>query len=364
MTAGRLELVAEVLEQARRDGVAPALAAEVRAEGRVVHASLHGDAQLVPERRPAGPATLFDVASLTKVMATTSLAALLADAGALDLDAPARRWLPELPPDKAALTARLLLAHASGLPAWRPLHAAAAGARDVLAAAAATPLEAPPGARAVYSDLGFILLGALVERCGGAPLDEAFEARVARPLGLASTFFLRAGSTAARERCARHDFAAARRTPARGVIAGAVDDDNAFAMGGVAGHAGLFSSAADVAALGQAWLDALGGRSRWLSAAAAARFAARDPTPGSERALGWDTPSREGSSLGGRLGRGPRGALGHLGFTGCSLWLDRDRELVCALLTNHVHPAGPDRPRLKALRARFHDAVAAGLGIG
>ncbi|HEX7489490.1 MAG TPA: serine hydrolase, partial [Anaeromyxobacteraceae bacterium] len=148
-----------------------------------------------------------------------------------------------------------------------------------------------------------------------------------------------------------------------GVLVGEVDDDNAFAMGGVAGHAGLFSSAAEVAALGQAWLDALAGRTRWLSAATAARFATRDATPGSERALGWDTPSAQGTSLGTRLGRGPRGAVGHLGFTGCSLWLDLDRELTCALLTNHVHPDGPDKPRLKDFRARFHDAVAVEVGV-
>jgi serine-type D-Ala-D-Ala carboxypeptidase len=184
---------------------------------------------------------------------------------------------------------------------------------------------------------------------------------VARPLGLATTFFLREGSAATAERRARHGFAATRRTPARGVIVGAVDDDNAFAMGGVGGHAGLFSTAEEVAALGQAWLDALAGRSRWLSAAIAARFAAREP--GSERALGWDTPSQEGSSLGDRLGRGPRGAIGHLGFTGCSLWLDLDHGVACGLLTNHVHPDGPDKVRLKAFRARFHDTVAEALGI-
>jgi CubicO group peptidase (beta-lactamase class C family) len=140
-----------------------------------------------------------------------------------------------------------------------------------------------------------------------------------------------------------------------------VDDDNAFAMGGVAGHAGLFSTARDVARLGQAWLDALAGRGRWLGRATAERFAARDGTPGSGRALAWDTPS-PGGSLGARLGRGPLGAVGHLGFTGVSLWIDRDRELSCALLTNHVHPAGSDRARINAFRARFHDAVAEALG--
>ncbi|HET9552599.1 MAG TPA: serine hydrolase, partial [Anaeromyxobacteraceae bacterium] len=144
-----------------------------------------------------------------------------------------------------------------------------------------------------------------------------------------------------------------------------VDDDNAFAMGGIAGHAGLFSTAADVGALGQAWLDALAGRSAWLPSEVAARFAAPDATHGSSRALAWDTPERAGPSTAGtRLGRGPKGAIGHLGFTGCSLWLDRDAGLAMALLTNHVDPSGAnDRPRILALRRAFHDAVAGAVGV-
>jgi CubicO group peptidase (beta-lactamase class C family) len=144
---------------------------------------------------------------------------------------------------------------------------------------------------------------------------------------------------------------------------GAVNDDNAWAMGGAAGHAGLFSTALDVAALGQAWLDALRGRRSIVPADAAAAFARRDPTPGSTRALGWDTPSAQGSSLGTRLGRGRRGAIGHLGFTGTSLWIDVDAEVVAALLTNRVHPTR-ENERIRAFRPRFHDAVADALGIG
>ncbi len=363
MTAPRLPQLTGLLDAAAREGVAPALAAEVRLRGAVVHRSHHGQAQRLPAARPLGADDLFDVASLTKVMATASLAALIVDAGALELDLPAARLLPELGPDHRGITLRHLLAHASGLPAWRPLHAAGRGSAALIAAAAATPLEAAPGTRALYSDLGFILVGAALERAVGAPLDALFAARISGPLALGDTFFVRQGDPVSATRRARHRFAAARATTERGVLVGEVDDDNAFAMGGVAGHAGLFSSASEVAALGQAWLDALAGRSRWLSAATAARFVARDSTPGTERALGWDTPSAQGSSLGTRLGRGRRGAVGHLGFTGCSLWLDLDRELACALLTNHVHPDGPDKPRLKALRVRFHDAVAAELGF-
>jgi CubicO group peptidase (beta-lactamase class C family) len=382
-----------MLEAGHREGIAPGLSAVILAGGEIVHASVHGDAQVEPARRPLRGADRFDLASLTKLF-VMSAAARLAERGALDIDASASRWLPVLGGAKAGVTVRHLLAHASGLPAWRPWHEAVArdplgrsaflppgerpgpealvpafrrGRELVEAALAAEPLEAPAGARAIYSDVGFVALGNLLERLVGAPLDRLVSEEVLEPLELGLTFFL-PGLDPPRAQVLRTGsaFVATRRAPARGgeVLCGAVDDDNAWALGGVAGHAGLFSTAEDVARFGQGWLDALAGRTRWLSAATAERFVARDATPGSERALGWDTPAREGSSFGARLGRGRLGAVGHLGFTGTSLWLDRDRELVCALLTNHVHPDGADRARMKAFRARFHDSVAEGLGIG
>jgi CubicO group peptidase (beta-lactamase class C family) len=141
-----------------------------------------------------------------------------------------------------------------------------------------------------------------------------------------------------------------------------VHDDNARALGGVAGHSGLFASAGDVAALGQAWLEAWARGSAFLPRDTARLFAARDAVPGSTRALAWDTPSPGGSAIGSRLGRGPAGAIGHLGFTGCSLWIDLDREVVCALLTSHCPRVG-EVEVIRAFRRRFHDAVAEALGI-
>jgi CubicO group peptidase (beta-lactamase class C family) len=365
--APTLAPVLSALEAGRREGIAPAIAAVVLAGRAVVHESAHGVTDVVPTPRPVGERALFDLASLTKVMATTSIAAVLADAGELDLDAPAARYLrtPALTGDeKSTITVRHLLAHASGWPAWRPFFSMVRGRDAIVASALAEPLEVPPGKRALYSDVGFIVLGAVLEELVGVSLDRLFDARVATPLRLVDTFYLpeRVPGPAVRRRRGR-DIVPTRVTLERGEILGEVDDDNAWAMGGVAGHAGLFGTARDAAALGQAWLDALAGRSRWLSAETAARFAARDATPGSERALGWDTPSRGGSSLGSRLGRGPRGAIGHLGFTGTSLWLDLDREIACALLTNHVHPDGPDKARIRDFRARFHDSVAEALGV-
>jgi CubicO group peptidase (beta-lactamase class C family) len=359
----RLGPVDAVLEEGRGEGIAPALAAVIRAGGRVVHQSEHGEA----DGAPLGPEHLFDVASLTKVMATGTLAARLAAEGALDLEARAARWLPGFCADKAGVTVRHLLAHASGLPAWRPLHLAA-GSRPgppgaaVEAALSAEPLEAPPGARALYSALGFVALGMLLERAGGAPLDALCDERVFGPLGLARTFFLpgRAPTLAARRR-AGHPFVPTVVRETGEERRAAVHDENARALGGVAGHAGLFSCAADAAALGQAWLEALAGRSPHLPREVARRFATRDGAPASTRALAWDTPSPEGSAIGSRLGRGPRGAIGHLGFTGCSLWLDLDREVVAALLTNHCPRVGEPGP-IRAFRRRFHDAVGAALG--
>jgi len=242
----------------------------------------------------------------------------------------------------------------------------------VRAALCAEPLEAPPGARARYSDPGFVALGLVLEAALGARLPALFAARVAAALGggplgfvdgLAPAAFAAAGQPAGPADVVV-GFAPGRLSAPRGrVVQGEVDDDTAWAMGGAAGHAGLFATADEVAAAGQAWLDALAGRSSPVPAAAARELARRDPTPGSTRALGWDTRSAEGSTLGATLGRGPRGALGHLGFTGCSLWLDLDAGLVAVLLTNHVHPGGARPEAIHRLRRAFHDAVAAGLGL-
>lgn len=388
-----LPAVSGVLERARAEGVAPALAAAVYAGGRLVHGSWHGEVP-VPGARALGRDDLFDVASLTKVMATTTLAAQRAAEGALDLDAPVAAALPGFDEaGKGAVTVRQLLAHASGLPAWRPFHALAAahsagraaflppGARPpfvslaepfaagkelVHEAVTAEPLEAPPGARAVYSDVGFLALGFLLEGLLGDLLSRAAARDVFGPLGLTSTAFvdgLDAG--AGHAALAGRAFAPTGWSEARrGISQGIVNDDNAWALGGGAGHAGVFSTAQEVAAFGQAWLTALAGGRSVVPVDAAREFVERDQvTPGSGRALGWDTPTGE-SSIGSRLGRGPRGAVGHLGYTGCSLWLDLDAEVAVSVLTNHVHPGGQaDRPRMLAFRRAVHDAVADGLGL-
>jgi CubicO group peptidase (beta-lactamase class C family) len=385
--------VAELLEAAIAEGIAPAIGAAILRGGEPIHASVHG-AVPSPDPRPLRCDDLFDVASLTKVMATTSVVVQLVAEGRLYPDAPAARWLPGL--ERAGLppiTLGHLLSHSSGLPGWRPLFeramadpiagraflppgrrpppteltaAFARGEALLKEAVQAEPLEAAPGARAVYSDLGFLALGWIAEAAGGDRLSRLASRRVFGPMGLRATGFVDGLDPPAAaafadgrtfvptERCAHR----------QEVNQGAVNDDNAWAVGGVAGHAGLFSTPAEVAAVGQAWLDALRG-GHGVIPREAVSFARRDRSiPGSTRALGWDTPSAEGSTIGSRLGRGRRGAIGHLGWTGCSLWIDLDQELVCALLTNHCHPGGSDRARLNPFRARFHDAVAEAVDIG
>ena len=390
---GVLPGAAAALEAGRAERVAPALAAMVLAGGSPVHASVHGEVE-TPAARPLRRDDLFDVASLTKVLATTTVAAELVADGRLELDRPVADLLPGFERGgKQAVTPRHLLAHASGLPAWRPYFKAVAadpagralflppgerppfaalsgpaarGRARVREAVLAEPLEAAPGARALYSDPGFIALGFLLEAAGGAPLAALADQLVFRPLGLGAILFLDAVDPD-RDRAEGRTFVSTGSCPHRHEVnQAAVNDDNAWAMGGVAGHAGLFSTVSEVAAIGQAWLEALSGGRSIVPADVARAFARRDrSTPGSDRALGWDTPSAAGSSLGTRLGRGPRGAIGHLGYTGTSLWIDLDAGVVCALLTNHTHPSGvADKARIRALRQRFHDAVAEGLGIG
>jgi serine-type D-Ala-D-Ala carboxypeptidase len=352
-----------LLDEAVRQGIFPGGVLHVEHAGQPRWRSAHGRTALGPEGSAVGPQTVFDLASLTKPLATASLALQAVDRGALALDAPASRWLPELGREAAQLTPEHLLVHASGLPAWLPLHlglapgqaGTALGQAALRARCAREPLQAPPGTRIEYSDLGFMLLEWLLERALGLPFADAFHSLVAAPLGLEELFFvdLKAPDAAARARAGR-TFAATERCPWRGrVLAGEVHDENAWAAGGVAGHAGLFGTAAAVARVGRAWLDALAGRSGPFEPELARRFCRRSELPGPVRLLGFDTPAPQGSQAGSRLG--PR-AFGHLGFTGTSMWLDPGRELVVVLLTNRVHPSR-ENERLRGFRPGLHDAL-------
>lgn len=300
----------------------------------------------------ASPAARFDLASLTKVMATSPLILAAERLGLLETSDRVGRFFP----NAAAADATLedLVFHRSGLPAFKPFFASAS---PVLEQVLATPRTVPPHTQAIYSDLGFILLGAIAEQVWKLPLDEAFETHVARPLRLQAGF-RRVSKTLPPDDCVETG-SLRPRPPAPGQEGlwslpqvpsrlGDVDDDNAFALDGVSGHAGLFGTADDVARFGQAVLEG--------AVAAPSRWAVDALTKGSTRTFAFDTPGTEAPSCGARFGNGPKGAIGHTGFTGTSLWVDFDRQLVAVLLTNRV-ALGRGNIAIRAFRPRFHDAI-------
>jgi len=298
--------------------------------------------------------TIFDLASLTKVIATTAVAMLLYEGGKLPLDEPLATTLHEfltLAPKhqlvwRAAVTIRMLLAHSSGLPAYEKLFQFAITHGDLVHAALTTPLRAAPGARADYSDIGFILLGILLQAKAGALLDAIAREQVFAPLGMTRTCFNPAPALKSEIPPTEDD----RRFRNR-VIQGEVNDENTYVMGGVAGHAGLFAPATDIARFAECMLH---GGAPILQSETVKLFTRCESSPaGTSRALGWDTPSRPDSSSGRYFSSL---SFGHLGFTGTSLWIDPGRKLSVTLLTNRTWP---DRsPQLiREVRPRVHDAI-------
>jgi CubicO group peptidase (beta-lactamase class C family) len=302
---------------------------------------------------PATWDTIFDLASLTKPVATATALLLLAQEGAFHLGEEVGALLPAAAgPRLAGVTLRHLLTHTSGLPAWRDFHSHGWGRDEIAARVAATDREHPIGARYVYSDLGYILLGALVEAVSGERLDRFVVDRIFRPLSMADTGYLPSGEPTAR--------LAATRCPRRGVLLGPVHDENAAAMEGVAGHAGLFGTAPDLARYATALLATLRRGAPQspelplgpLAAAAMAGSAIDSGIGGST--LGWFAPPNGMLPAGDFL---PGDAFGHSGFTGTSLLIVPSLELAVVLLTNRVYQEREAGPFLR-FRRRFHNAVA------
>jgi CubicO group peptidase (beta-lactamase class C family) len=364
----RFDAVSRLCSAAVEDGATPGLVLAVASAGQTLFHEAFGARQLVPRRLPALTDTVYDVASLTKAVATSVIAMQEVGAGRLTLEARAADLVPELAGEDARrgeITVRQLLCHASGLPAHRPFwRQAAAAPAERLAIerlAAREPLEAAPGTRAVYSDLGFIVLGWLLERLTGSRLDMLFAERIARPLGLRSTTFVSLADADARARLLGDRTVAATQISVEryGLILGEVDDMNAFAMGGIAGHAGLFSDAADVGTIAGALVAAWRGDGKLVARDVVREFWSPSGVPGSTWRLGWDGPARAGSQAGERLSRA---AVGHLAFTGCSLWIDPVREVIVVVLANRVHPSVPTDDRFRRFRPALHDAVLEALG--
>ena len=320
-----------------------------------------------PEGAPVSRATAYDLASLTKPVVAT-LALRLAQRGHVDLHAHIAEMVPELAHTHAGeQSLATLLCHRAGLVPWRALDEAlphppgSPEARTHMLRLAATSVtsERAPTRASVYSDLGYIVAGEALSRAGGAPLDVLVRREVTLPLGLdRALFYPTTLSDEARARF-REGVAPTEVIAGRGgLVCGEVHDDNAYALGGVAGHAGLFGSAAAVCAFGLALLGALEGRSRWLDQALLRWALSRRGDGG--YVVGWDTPSPARSSAGTRCS--PH-AFGHLGFTGTSIWCDPPRRLCMVLLSNRVHPTR-ENVAIRDFRPRFHDAVAARIDQG
>jgi serine-type D-Ala-D-Ala carboxypeptidase len=343
----------ELIRQAIADHSFPAASVAITHRGNLVGLKAFGRLTYEPDAPEATTATVFDLASVTKVVATTSMAMILYERGLLDLDLPVVAAVAEFAgedPRRDAVTMHMLLAHSSGLPAYGKLFLRAKTRDEVLAAAFATPLTANPGAKAEYSDVGFIILGAALERIAQESLDRFCQHEVFGPLAMTHTAFNPPAAWRASIPPTADDQSFRHR-----IIQGEVQDENAEVMGGVAGHAGVFASAEDLAIFAHAMLA--GGRPI-IRPETLALFTRRESSPpGTSRALGWDTPSSPSQS--GKYFCA--NSFGHLGYTGTSLWIDPERQLSITLLTNRTWPDCSNQA-IRQLRPKFHDAVIESLG--
>ena len=364
--------VEKSFQDAIADGVFPGAVVLVAKDERIVYEQAFGSRSVVPSKSPMGLDTIFDLASLTKPMATAVALMLLIRERKLRLDDQLTRVIPMYGVfGKSLTTFRHLLNHSAGLPAWKPFFEEIAksersGRINFVASRAAKnyvyeqihrekPVN-PPGRQSVYSDLGFIILGEAVEILTGNTFDRFCQERIFKPLGLRSTGFVDLTQLRTRRlQPVEEIIAPTENCPWRKrVLCGEVHDDNAYAMGGVAGHAGLFSSARDIHAFLLRMSRCLEGKDAFLPQSLVQEFLSRETSPGdSTFALGWDTPSTDHSASGSFFS--PR-SVGHLGFTGCSIWWDLEKICHVVLLTNRVHPSRKNE-KIKEFRPYVHDQI-------
>lgn len=364
------------VESAFRDAVAqgifPGAVVLVGKDGEILYEGAFGSRSLIPEKTPLQSNTIFDLASLTKPLATSIAIMLLVREKKIRLDDQITRFIPMFGVyGKSSATFRQVLSHSSGLPAWKPFYEEIAklekaGRINFVASRAAKsfvfeqihrekPLSAP-GAQTLYSDLGFMLLGETVEVISCATLDRYCQDRIFKPLGLHATAFVDLTQLKTRRlQPVEEMIAPTENCPWRKkILCGEVHDDNAYAMGGVAGHAGLFSSARDIHALLSCLNRCLHGKDKFLPKTLLAEFLARDSrVPNSTCALGWDTPSPDQSASGVYFSSR---SVGHLGFTGTSIWWDLDKGCHIVLLSNRVHPTRKNE-KIKEFRPYIHDLI-------
>ena len=338
----------EILQQAIAQHAFPGSSVAVTSQGKLVALKAFGRFTYEPDSPEVTPASIFDLASLTKVVSTTTMAMILYERGQLDLDMPVVSLVPEFRSEdsrRSEVTVRQLLSHSSGLPAYEKLFLKTRTRGDLVDAACSASLTSDPGTKTEYSDIGFIILGLALERLAEDSLDHFCQHEVFGPLGMMHTAF-RPPATwqpiippTADDQSFRHR-----------IIQGEVQDENASVMGGVAAHAGLFADAKDIAIFAHALLQ--GGRPI-LRPETVSLFTRRETSPpGTSCALGWDTPSQPSQS--GKHFSAT--SFGHLGYTGTSLWIDPQRQLSVTLLTNRTWPDCKNEA-IKQARPAFHDAV-------
>jgi CubicO group peptidase (beta-lactamase class C family) len=375
----RFAAAGRVLDEAIAARAFPGCAFGVLAGGEVVLQGAQGRFTYDEATPAVMPQTVYDVASITKVVATTAVAMLLHQRGQLRLDTPLGELLPGFAANRTAndpargIMLRHLLAHNSGLPGYVEFFRTADTPEALLETCLNLPLKAEPGIHAEYSDPGFILLGKALEALTGEPLAVWVQREVFQPLGLMSTGYMESHPSDKSKIVARvghPEFSGFNRISAEAcslippteedasfrhrVIQGEVQDENAWLLGGAAGHAGLFSNVPDLLRFAGEILDSVSnsGNVRLFKAETVNIFAQRQGPPGSSRALGWDTPSQPSSS-----GRHfSLHSIGHLGYSGCSLWIDLEAGIAVALLSNRTWP---DRQShlIRQVRPAFHDAV-------
>jgi CubicO group peptidase (beta-lactamase class C family) len=350
-----------IIESGIADRVFPGSSVAVTHRGRLVAQKAFGRFTYDSDSPRVAPDTIFDVASVSKAVATTTVAMILYQRGLLDLEAPVAGIIPEFAGTgtesgdarRRTVTLRMLLSHSSGLPAYEKLFLKARTREELLRAAFTTPLVAEPVSRAEYSDIGFIVLGEALERVAGETQDRFCQREIFGPLGMGHTSYNPPLEARDKIPPTQDD-----RTFRKRIIQGEVQDENASVLGGVAGHAGVFSGAEDLARFAHAML---GGGLPILRPKTVALFTRREAAPGatsraSSRALGWDTPSPPSQS--GKYFS--THAYGHLGYTGTALWIDPARELSVVLLTNRTWPDSSNEvsgQAIKRIRPKFHDAV-------
>lgn len=370
-------------KKALADGIFPAADLLVAKGGEVICQAHYGNAR---------EHTCFDIASITKSVSTATLTMMLVAEELLKLDDTVYQWLAGArEPAHRQMTVRHLLEHTAGFPAWQPYYrelplslvGTEAGKRLLLDSCFHEELITAPGEKTLYSDIDYMLLGEIVEQAGGVPLDMLFSQRIARPLELSDTFFVRTmgqpvqtsrrTTTSADQHVPipKHGLPAERPKRKEGehrrfaptedcpwrerVLHGEVHDQNAYALGGVAGHAGLFSTATDLHRFARELVRCWRGESNWIPQGVVREFIPEEKMKpvGDEYALGWSRPSRQDSASGHRFSAN---TIGHLGYTGCSLWIDLSQDFWIILLTNRIHPTTMNE-KIKPFRPMLHDLI-------